>query len=106
MSELFEVYKETYLGIRAKYQHPGEPVLYLGKVYCETLPPQGWDRATYSAYFDEVMRLDGWYAAARQYAAKKRKTPEDRTGYLVACDEYAVAGKDLRFAGEPEPALF
>lgn len=52
------------------------------------------------------MRLGRWYRAACEYAAKKRKTDADRTAYLEACDRFNVAGHDLRFAGEPEPALF
>lgn len=100
MIDLFEIYQDAYLTIRAKYQHPDEPVLHR-RVYCETLPPRGWDRATYSAYFDEAIRLTDWYLAAWEYAAKKRKRPEDRADYLAACDRYGVAGHDLRFEGEP-----
>lgn len=101
MADLFETYQDTYLGIRAKYGHPDEPILYRGWIYEETLPPKGWDKATYAAYFDEVTRLGGWYLAALTYAAKKRKKPEDRAAYLEACDRFAVAGHDLKFAGEP-----
>lgn len=104
--ELLDIYRDAYLDIRTKYQHPDEPVLYLGRFYCEALPPGAWTRETYSAYFDEVSRLNGWYRAANRYGAKRRKTPEDRAAYLRACDEYAVAGHDLRFQGEPEPVLW
>lgn len=104
MTDLFSVYKDTYLDIRAKYEHPDEPVLYRGKYYCETLPPKGWDRATYDAYFDEATRLHGWYHAARKYAAKRRKTEGDRVAYLQTCDRFNIAGHDLRFAGEPAHA--
>ncbi|MFI9552634.1 hypothetical protein [Nonomuraea endophytica] len=98
---LFEVYRDTYLAVRAKYGHPDEPIPYGERAYLEALPPKGWDRAQYATYFDEVTRLAAWYQAARRYAAKKRKTDADRSAYLVACDQYAVAGRDLRFAGEP-----
>lgn len=106
MADLFDTYRDAYLDIRTKYQHPDEPVLYSGWIYCETLPPKGWDRATYAAYFDEVTRLHGWYRAARSYASRKRKRPEDRVAYLAACDRFAVAGHSLRFANEPQTALF
>lgn len=105
-TDLCDIYRETYLEIRTRYQHPDEPILYRDYVYCETLPPRDWDKATYTAYFDEVTRLTGWYLQALQYASKRRKTSDDRAAYLRTCDEYAVAGHDLRFAGEPEPALF
>lgn len=101
MTDLFSIYRDAYLDIRAKYGHPDEPVLYLGKYYCEALPPKGWDRATYSAYFDEATRLHGWYRAARRYATKRRKTEADRAAYVQACDRFSIAGHDLRFAGEP-----
>lgn len=103
---LFETYQDTYLAIRAKYGHPDAPVLYRGRVYCETLPPKGWDRATYTAYLDEVLRLGEWYRAAQQYAAKRRKTDEDRAEYDQACGRLQVDDGGARFAGEPEPALF
>ena len=103
---LFDTYRETYLAVRAKYQHPDEPVLYRGQVYCETLPPKGWSQSTYSAYLDEVMRLSEWYRAARQYAAKRRKTAEDRVAYVQACERLHVDAVGLEFAGEPEPALW
>lgn len=105
-TELFDIYRDAYLAIREKYQHPDEPVLYLGKHYCETLPPKGWDHATHTAYSDEVTRLANWYRAAWRYAAKRRKTADDRAAYEQMCDRLAVAGHDLRFQGEPEPALF
>ena len=107
-TDLFDVYRGAYLDIRARYQHPEEPIQPTGhgKCFPETLPPKGWDRDTYGDYFGEVWRLASWYVAARRYASMKRKTPEDRQAYLAACDEYGVAGHDLRFADEPNPALF
>jgi hypothetical protein len=99
--DLFTLYQDTYLAIRAKHEHPDEPVLYCGWVYCETLPPKGWDRARYAAYFDEVTRLAGWYCVARKYAARRRKTGADRASYTEACERFGVAGQGLRFAGEP-----
>lgn len=101
---LFELYQDAYLDIRDKHEVPGDPVLYNGWIYCETLPPKGWDRARYAAYFDEVTRLAGWYRAAREYAARRRKTAADRASYIEACQRFGVAGQGLRFAGEP--ALF
>jgi len=106
VTDLFTIYQDTYLAICAKYEHPDEPILYGGKTYCETLPPKGWSRETYSAYFADVMALDGWYRDARRYAAKRRKTAQDRATYIAACDRHGVAGHDLRFAGEPDPVLF
>ena len=106
MTDLFEIYQDTYLAIRDKYEHPDEPVLYMGKVYCETLPPKGWTKETYGAYLDEVTRLANWHKAAIRYGAKRRKTAQDREVYIAACDQYAVAGHDLRFQGEPDLALF
>jgi hypothetical protein len=101
MTDLFSTYQDTYLAIRARYGHPDAPVLYMGKVYCETLPPKVWDRATHASYFDEVSRLTGWYLEARRYAAKRRKTTADRAAYLATCDRFSIAGHDLLFAGEP-----
>lgn len=106
MTDLFKIYQDTYLAIRDKYQHPDKPILYRGKTYCETLPPKGWSRETYGAYFDEVTRLAGWYRVAVRYAAKRRKTTQDRADYVAACDQYGIAGHGLRFAGEPDPVLF
>jgi hypothetical protein len=34
-------------------------------------------------------------------AARRRKTAADRDGYIKACEEFGVAGQDLRFVGEP-----
>ncbi|MEO3853713.1 hypothetical protein [Acrocarpospora sp. B8E8] len=102
--DLLDIYRDAYLAIRAKHGHPDEPMLYRGWVYCETLPPKGWDRTQYGAYFDEAHRLTAWYLVARTYAAKKRKTTEDRSAYLAACDRYAIDGHDLWFAGEPAQA--
>jgi hypothetical protein len=101
VTDLFTIYQEAYLAIRRKYGHPDEPVLYRGRVYCETLPPKGWEPSVYSAYFGEVTRLADWYRAAREYGAIRRKRPDDRTKYLQACDQFNVAGHDLRFEGEP-----
>jgi len=106
VTDLFKIYQDTYLAIRDKYEHPDEPVLYMGKTYCETVPPKGWTRETYSAYFAEVTRLNDWHQAATRYGAKRRKTTQDRAAYIAACDQYGVAGHDLRFAGEPDLALF
>lgn len=99
--DLTTIYRDTYLAIREKYQHPDEPVLYMGRRYLETLPPKGWSKDTYAAYFGEVMRLNGWYRAALRYAARKRKTEADRAEYLAACEQFSVAGHELRFQGEP-----
>ena len=41
-------------------------------------------QATYSAYFGEVTRLNGWYFVARKYAVKRRKSAGDRAEYLEA----------------------
>lgn len=101
---LFEVYQDTYLAIRREYGHPDEPVLYRGRCYLETLPPKSWNQETYAAYFDKVMRLNGWHEAARKYGARRRKTEADRAGYLRVCDRFAVSGHDLRFEGEPQQA--
>lgn len=98
---VFDIYRDTYLAIRAKHGHPDEPIPYGKRAYREPLPPKGWDRARYATYFDEVSRLAAWYQAALAYAVKKRKTAEDRSAYLAACDQYAIEGHDLRFAGEP-----
>lgn len=106
MTDLFTIYQDTYLAIRDKYEHPDEPILYMGKHYCETLPPKAWSSETYNAYSAEVTALAGWYRAAHRYAVKRRKTAQDRAAYIAACDQYGVAGHDLRFAGEPAPALF
>jgi hypothetical protein len=104
---LVDVYRDAYLSIRAKYGHPDPPIQVRPHyTYCEALPPKQWNQATYAAYFDEVMRLARWYRAAREYACIKRKRPEDRATYLAVCDREAVAGHGMRFAGEPEPALF
>lgn len=102
MSDLRTIYEDTYLAIRAKHGHPDEPVRYRGRLGAvETLPPKGWSKDQYTAYFAEVMRLSRWASTAFKYAAKKRKTDADRAAYLEACDRFGVAGHDLRFAGEP-----
>jgi hypothetical protein len=100
-SGLFTIYQDSYLAIRAQYEFPGEPVLYNGWIYCETLPPKGWSEARYRAYFGEVTRLAGWYRETLKYAARRRKTAADRARYTEACERFGVAGHDLRFAGEP-----
>ena len=95
--ELFTVYQDTYLQVRRAHQHPGEPVLYRGWVYLETIKPRGWTDGQYSAYFADVLRVNDWYFAALDYAKASRKRGdhgEARREYLEHCESLGIANAD------------